>query len=101
MRRVDNLCNNLDVEFFIISLIKEIIMSLRILRPLYYSLFIFLFSCSVQKQISHLAKENVLDNASLQTAHIGITVYDPSKNQYLYNYQSEKYFVPASNTKLF
>jgi D-alanyl-D-alanine carboxypeptidase/D-alanyl-D-alanine-endopeptidase (penicillin-binding protein 4) len=76
-------------------------MSLRILRPLYYSLFIFLFSCSVQKQISHLAKENVLDNPSLQSAHIGISVYDPEKNQYLYNYQGEKYFVPASNTKLF
>src|SRR5258706_13351655 len=65
------------------------------------SFFIFLLSCSMQKQIGHLAGEDILSNTALQSAHIGISVFDPAINQYLYNYQGDKYFVPASNTKLF
>jgi D-alanyl-D-alanine carboxypeptidase/D-alanyl-D-alanine-endopeptidase (penicillin-binding protein 4) len=37
---------------------------------------------------------------NLQKAHIGISIYDPASQKYLYNYQGDKYFVPASNTKL-
>jgi len=55
----------------------------------------------MQKQIGHLAGEDILSNTALQSAHIGISVFDPANNQYLYNYQGDKYFVPASNTKLF
>lgn len=36
-----------------------------------------------------------------RSAHIGISVYDPSSKTYLHSYQSDKYFVPASNTKIF
>ncbi|MBK8606600.1 MAG: D-alanyl-D-alanine carboxypeptidase [Chitinophagaceae bacterium] len=64
-----------------------------------YSLLI-LTSCSVTKQIAQSAKEDVLDAKALQTAHVGISIFDPSTNKYLYNYQGDKYFVPASNTKL-
>ena len=42
----------------------------------------------------------MLDAKALQTAHIGISIFDPAANKYLYNYQGDKYFVPASNTKL-
>jgi D-alanyl-D-alanine carboxypeptidase/D-alanyl-D-alanine-endopeptidase (penicillin-binding protein 4) len=42
----------------------------------------------------------VLDAKALQTAHVGISIFDPAANKYLYNYQGDKYFVPASNTKL-
>ena len=37
---------------------------------------------------------------ALQTAHIGISIFDPAANKYLYNYQGDKYFVPASNIKI-
>jgi len=57
-------------------------------------------SCSVQKQISRSAKETVLNDSSLLTAHVGISIFDPAANKYLYNYQGDKYFVPASNTKI-
>ena len=57
-------------------------------------------SCSVQKQIAKSAKADVLETEALQTAHVGISIFDPATNKYLYNYQGDKYFVPASNTKI-
>jgi serine-type D-Ala-D-Ala carboxypeptidase/endopeptidase (penicillin-binding protein 4) len=64
-------------------------------------LFLFLFSsCSVQKQITKSANKEVLDAAALQTAHVGISIYEPATNTYWYEYQGDKYFVPASNTKI-
>jgi serine-type D-Ala-D-Ala carboxypeptidase/endopeptidase (penicillin-binding protein 4) len=65
-----------------------------------YSLLITITSCSIEKQIGKSAKADVLDTKALQTAHIGISIFDPASNKYLYNYQGDKYFVPASNTKL-
>ncbi len=62
--------------------------------------FLLLPSCSIKKQISRSAKENVIHAAPLRTAHIGISIYDPAAGKYLYNYQGDKYFVPASNTKI-
>ena len=59
-----------------------------------------LFSCSVQKQISKSAKENILAAPVLQTAHVGISIYEPATGKYWFNYQGDHYFVPASNTKL-
>lgn len=61
----------------------------------------FLFSCSPAKQIGKAAQKNVLNDAALKTAHVGISIYDAATGVYLYNYQGDKYFVPASNTKLF
>ena len=60
----------------------------------------FIFSCSVQKQIARSAKKNVLGSPVLQNAHIGISIYEPGTNKYWFNYQGDKYFVPASNTKI-
>jgi len=63
-------------------------------------LLLALSSCSVQKQIAKSANEDVLTNKALTAAHVGISIFDPAANKYLYNYQGDKYFVPASNTKL-
>ncbi len=57
-------------------------------------------SCSIEKQIAKSAKADVLDAKALQTAHVGISIFDPAANKYLYNYQGDKYFVPASNIKI-
>lgn len=62
--------------------------------------FIFLSSCSATKQIERAVRKNILTDSQLQSAHIGISVYDASANKYLYNYQGDKYFIPASNTKI-
>ena len=58
-------------------------------------------SCSVQRTIDKAAKANLVNKTNLVNAHIGISIFDPSTDKYLYNYQGEKYFVPASNTKIF
>ncbi len=58
-------------------------------------------SCSTQKQLSKSAHKNLLDKKELSSAHMGISVFDPESNTFLYNYQAEKVFIPASNTKLF
>jgi D-alanyl-D-alanine carboxypeptidase/D-alanyl-D-alanine-endopeptidase (penicillin-binding protein 4) len=57
-------------------------------------------SCSIQKQIAKSAKATVLKDSVLQHAHIGISIYDPSANKYVFNHNASKYFVPASNTKI-
>jgi D-alanyl-D-alanine carboxypeptidase/D-alanyl-D-alanine-endopeptidase (penicillin-binding protein 4) len=57
--------------------------------------------CSPQKQIAKQAKSNFFSNADFASAHLGISVFDPSLGKFLYTYQAEKYFTPASNTKLF
>lgn len=42
----------------------------------------------------------MFSDSLLQNAHVGIAVYDPEKKEYIYQYQSDKYFTPASNTKI-
>ena len=64
------------------------------------SISFLLLACSPSKQIAKSARENVLRDASLQTAHVGISIYEPATGKYWYNYEGDKYFVPASNTKL-
>ncbi len=56
-------------------------------------------SCSIQKQISRSAKQ-VINDSSLHTAHVGISIYEPATSKYWFNYQGDHYFVPASNTKI-
>jgi D-alanyl-D-alanine carboxypeptidase/D-alanyl-D-alanine-endopeptidase (penicillin-binding protein 4) len=58
-------------------------------------------SCSMQKKIAKAANLDILTNPDFAPAHVGISLYDPATQQYLYNYQGDKFFVPASNTKLF
>jgi len=62
---------------------------------------IFLQACSPSRDISQTAKKEILQQQDLQSAHIGISIFDVTTNSFLYNYQGEKYFIPASNTKLF
>ncbi len=78
---------------------KKNIKFLKQLLIINFSLLTFA-SCSIQKQISKSAQQLVIKDSSLLTAHVGISVYEPAANKYWYNYQGDKYFTPASNTKL-
>ena len=64
------------------------------------SVLYILSSCSLQKQISKSVSPFILNDSSLKTAHVGISIYEPAANKYWFNYQGEHYFTPASNTKI-
>ena len=61
----------------------------------------FLASCSVSKQISRQANDVLINDSAISKGHIGISIYEPATGKYWYNFNADKYFIPASNTKLF
>jgi D-alanyl-D-alanine carboxypeptidase len=64
-------------------------------------LLLLLASCSVTKKIGKQAEHVLLSDTAISTGHIGISIYEPATNSFWYNHDATKYFVPASNTKLF
>src|SRR5262245_50805532 len=64
------------------------------------SLLLILTACTVQRNISKSVQRIVLSDSSLLTAHVGISIYEPATERYWFNYQGDKYFLPASNTKI-
>lgn len=58
-------------------------------------------ACSPSARIKHSAREQLLLHPSFQPAHVGISIFDVESGKFWYNHQADKYFVPASNTKLF
>ncbi|MFT3681864.1 MAG: D-alanyl-D-alanine carboxypeptidase [Ferruginibacter sp.] len=67
----------------------------------FITLTVFICSCSVTKQIGKQADNVLLKDSVISTGHTGISIYEPATGKYWYNYEAEKYFVPASNVKLF
>lgn len=64
------------------------------------ALIALLASCSSQKTISKIANKKLIQAGGLKNAHVGISIYKTSTHKYLYNYSGDRYFVPASNTKI-
>ncbi len=88
----------------------------KLLHFLLFIISVLQFACSSQKQaINNLettaiveqnlfatfANTAIFSDSNFISAHVGISIYNPETQQYLYNYQGDKYFVPASNMKLF
>lgn len=63
-------------------------------------LLLLLSGCSITKQISRKAKADIIYSETFSSAHTGISIYEPATGKYWYDYQGNKYFVPASNTKI-
>jgi D-alanyl-D-alanine carboxypeptidase/D-alanyl-D-alanine-endopeptidase (penicillin-binding protein 4) len=58
-------------------------------------------SCSITNQVSKKATSTLLKDSAISQGHIGISIYEPATGKYWYEHDADKYFVPASNTKLF
>jgi D-alanyl-D-alanine carboxypeptidase/D-alanyl-D-alanine-endopeptidase (penicillin-binding protein 4) len=57
-------------------------------------------NCSTTSLINKDAKK-LVHSPELENAHVGISIFDVSKNKSVYQYQANRYFIPASNTKIF
>jgi D-alanyl-D-alanine carboxypeptidase/D-alanyl-D-alanine-endopeptidase (penicillin-binding protein 4) len=66
----------------------------------YLSIVLLVSSCSIQHCVTRLAHSTLLQDPQTASAHIGIAVYNPATHQYICNYQGDKSFIPASNTKI-
>ena len=72
------------------------------LFALLFSVFLFATaSAQNSKNLTKLTNKLLLNDSIINAAHIGISIYEPETNSYLYTYNAEKNFIPASNTKLF
>ena len=60
-----------------------------------------LSACSLSHKIGKQAGVTLLNDSIARHAHIGISLYEPSTGKYWYQHDADKFFVPASNTKLF
>jgi len=54
-----------------------------------------------KEPLQAFTEETLLHQPGLLPAQVGICLFDPGTSTYLYNLQGDKYFIPASNTKLF
>lgn len=65
-------------------------------------LFIHAFiSCTGTRTIARQAERILINDTAIRQGHIGISIYEPATGKYWYNHDADKYFIPASNTKLF
>jgi serine-type D-Ala-D-Ala carboxypeptidase/endopeptidase (penicillin-binding protein 4) len=68
--------------------------------PVFSVLLFILYSCSSPRFIARSAKGLTRDPV-LKNAHVGIVLYDAATKRNIYGYQPDKYFIPASNAKIF
>ena len=79
----------------------------RFFRIKRYSLFSIAFgfiiaSCTSPRYIGRTdIPGKFLDDPAVSDSHVGIALYDPESRSYLYRYNSHKFFVPASNIKIY
>lgn len=65
-------------------------------------LLLFIFSsCSGSKRTFRSVEKQLKNSPVFEQGFTGIMIYDPAQKKVLYQHNAEKYFTPASNTKLF
>ncbi len=60
-----------------------------------------LASCSSSRKLTRQLDGTFEKSATLENGFHGFMVYDPEQREVLYQHNADKYFTPASNTKLF
>lgn len=66
------------------------------MKHIYWLLLLLFCNCTVQK-----VKKSVYDSEVFEKGHMGFMLYDPVKEKTLVSMNEKKYFIPASNTKIF
>lgn len=57
--------------------------------------------CSIEHRLTQKARQTLFSDSSLHHAHTGLCIYEPASETYWIRLQSDRFFIPASNTKLF
>lgn len=60
-----------------------------------------LMSCNMTGNLHRAARRDLLQDSIINHGFLGVSIYEPARKKYWYQYQSDKYFIPASNVKLF
>ena len=68
---------------------------------LLFLVFCLFISANIFAQISNDALNDLINDTTVRTGIVGISIYEPATGNYLLNYNADKNFTPASNTKLF
>lgn len=78
------------------------------LIPKYYStlcslslVVLLLSACSVNKKIARQVDKTFKNSSVVNQYHVGFALYDLANEEMIYGKNEDKYFTPASNTKLF
>jgi D-alanyl-D-alanine carboxypeptidase/D-alanyl-D-alanine-endopeptidase (penicillin-binding protein 4) len=66
----------------------------------WFCLALLLTACSAGRKTAHSPAADLALDSVLLGAHTGICLFDPQTGRYLETYQPDKFFVPASNTKI-
>jgi len=61
----------------------------------------FFYACSTNKMINKKLKREFKNSVIIKQYHVGFALYDKDKKEMIYQKDADKYFTPASNTKLF
>jgi D-alanyl-D-alanine carboxypeptidase/D-alanyl-D-alanine-endopeptidase (penicillin-binding protein 4) len=70
-------------------------------KTLILILSVLFVSCATQRQVGQFRSQQLLiTDSALTNAFVGIAVYDTETKRFIHQYNSNKYFVPASNTKI-
>lgn len=71
-----------------------------IVLPLFL-IMIAVFSCKSPRQMGRTGiPDKLLENPALYDAHTGIAIYDADNRELIYSFNSDRFFIPASNTKI-
>ena len=72
-------------------------------KTIYTTIFFigFLFNFLCAQPIAALTEKLLLNDSIISSAHLGISIYETESSKYLYNYNADKFFIPASTAKLF
>ncbi len=78
----------------------------QVLRLCTFAFFLSFFcACSSSQLLTKKEKKNlhsqIIDSPVFSKSHTGFALYDPAAKEMLYEYDGDKLFTPASNTKIF
>jgi len=67
----------------------------------FFILLLMLYSCASLKKMQKELPSQIEQSSVFQKSFTGFALLNPKTGKFIYEYQSDKYFTPASNTKIF